>query len=137
MVQDVDGVAFGAWVAYFPFGFHSRASRCASAIWAGVICWARASRASAALSSPLCCPEVVPHVGLEKVLEHASPLCIHHPSFAKARLSSCSAARLNQTNAIWALCGAPFPSRYNVPRLSLGSCVPLHRGLFKPLLRLN
>ena len=38
----------------FILGFHSRASRCASAIWAEVICLARASRASADRFSPHC-----------------------------------------------------------------------------------
>ena len=45
-------VAFGALLAHFPFGFHARASFCASAIWAGVICLASASRSSAAGLSP-------------------------------------------------------------------------------------
>ena len=42
----------GALVAHLPFGFHSRASFCASAIWAGVICLAVVSRSSAAGLSP-------------------------------------------------------------------------------------
>ena len=38
------GVACGTIVAHLPFGFHSRARLCASAIWAGVIRLARSSR---------------------------------------------------------------------------------------------
>jgi len=39
-------------VAHLPFGFHSRANFCASAIWAGVIWLAVALRSSAAGLSP-------------------------------------------------------------------------------------
>ena len=38
--------------AYGVFGFHSRASFCASAIWAGVICLARSLRYPVAISYP-------------------------------------------------------------------------------------
>ena len=45
---DGHAVAFGALVAHLDFGFHSRASCCASAIWAGVMRSATSSRLSAA-----------------------------------------------------------------------------------------
>src|SRR5713101_6294015 len=119
------GVAYGAVVAtHFSFGFHSRASRCAAAIWAGVICVARASRASAALSSP-CAAERLYHMwAWIRSWRSPRPSAYIHPSFAKARTSPCSAARLNQNTAIWALCGAPSPWRYNVPRLSWAPTCP-------------
>ena len=50
---DGHGVTFGTLVVYLPFGFHSRASCCASAIWSEVICLASASRSLSAISSPL------------------------------------------------------------------------------------
>ena len=49
---DRHAVAFGAVGAHLPFGFHSCASFCASAIWAGVICLAIESRSWGAGLSP-------------------------------------------------------------------------------------
>jgi hypothetical protein len=45
---DGHAVAYGPLVVHLAFGFHSRASCCASAIWAGVIRPATSSRLSAA-----------------------------------------------------------------------------------------
>ena len=45
-------VMCGVVDAHRPFGFHSRVSCCASAIWAGVICLARSLRYPVAISYP-------------------------------------------------------------------------------------
>ena len=73
------------------FGFHSRA-RCASAIWAGVICLASASRYSAAFPCPFAAATLYHLWAWIKSWTIPRPCSDIHPSFAKARASPCSAA---------------------------------------------
>src|SRR5437867_8840647 len=82
------------------------------------------------------CRQAVPFMGLDKVLEHSSPLCIHPPKFRKSQSMSllCSPTQPKQRH-LGALRSA-LSLEIQRAEVDLGPYVPLLRGLFKPLLRL-
>src|SRR5215471_12322968 len=84
----------------------------------------------------LCGGEVVPHVGLDKVLEHAPALDIHQPQFGTSQsiFLLCRLTQPEQRHPV--ALRSPLSVEVHCAEVGLGSRVSLLRGLFKPLLRL-
>src|SRR5215469_4284557 len=85
----------------------------------------------------LCCREVVPHVGPDRVLEHSPAPCIHQPKSGKSQRISllCSLIKPEQRHLV--ALRSPLSLEIQRTEVGLGSRVPLLRTLFKPPLRLQ
>src|SRR5215469_5935045 len=83
----------------------------------------------------MCCRQVVPHVGLDIVLEYSLPLCIHTPKFRKSQslFLLCCLIKPEQRHLV--ALRSPLSVEIQRTEVDLGSRVPLLRGLFKPVLR--
>src|SRR5215831_10829511 len=84
----------------------------------------------------LCGGEVVPHVGLDKVLEHAPALDIHQSKSGTSQsiFLLCRLTQPEQRHPV--ALRSPLSVEIQRAEVGLGSRVPLLRALFKPLLRL-
>src|SRR4029077_6310407 len=80
--------------------------------------------------------QAVPLVGLDKVLDDSSPLCIHPPKFRKSQSMSLLCRPTQPAPGHLGASRSPLSLEIQRAEVDLGSYVPLLRGFFKPLLRL-
>src|SRR5215470_14004025 len=84
----------------------------------------------------LCGREVVPHMGLDKVLEHPPALDIHQPKFGTSQRIFLLRRLIKPEQRHSVALRSPLSVEIHRAEVGLGSRVPLLCALFKPLLRL-